>query len=287
MGDFVAHDHKSVWNHLDSQLQWGSSNFALNPVKDKDGVMKYRAEEIVEVMKTHYEDLLTYDPDGKIGNNEYWDSVELGEGRTEMFELNLRPTWLDILVTIQKANRNTATGKDGVHINVLKAMVLEECMMEIAWENPEFQQPDNVRVDLPEDKLPEEPVTPMGKAFYSLILNVWETGCILKQWSEVQIVNLHKGGNTDDVNNYRGISLISCAFKVLLSLMATCLSKASEETGLISKEQGGFRKREEAVAQATALAEIVRRRWIKGKVTYGAFIDFKKAYDRVYHEHLF
>ena len=124
MGNFVAHDHKSVWNHLDSQLQWGSSNFALNPVKDKDGVMKYRAEEIVEVMKTHYEDLLTYDPDGKIGNNEYWDIVELGEGRTEMFELNLRPTWPDILVTIQKANRNTATGKDGVHINVLKAMVV-------------------------------------------------------------------------------------------------------------------------------------------------------------------
>ena len=69
--------------------------------------------------------------------------------------------------------------------------------------------------------------------------------------------------------------------------MATRLSKASEETGLISKEQSGFRKREEAVAQAMALAEIVRRRWIKGKATYGAFIDFKKAYDRVYHEHLF
>lgn len=285
--DFIAHDHKSVWNRLDSQMQRGSSNFALNPVKDKEGVMKYRAEEIVEVMKTHYEDLLTYDPDGRIGNQEYWDGVELGDRRTEMFELNLQPTWPDILVTIRNANRNTATGKDEIHINVLKAMVLEECMAEITRENPGFQRPDNVRIDLPEEKLPWEPLTPMGKAFYSLILNVWETGCIPKQWSEVQIVNLHKGGSTDDVNNYRGISLISCAFKVLLSLMATRLSKASEETGLISKEQSGFRKREEAVAQATALAEIVRRRWIKGKATYGAFIDFKKAYDRVYHEHLF
>ena len=214
-------------------------------------------------------------------NEEYWNSVELGDRRTELFELNLRPIWPDILVIIRNANRNTATGKDGVHINVLKAMVLEECMAEVARENPRFQRPDNVRVDLPEDKLPCVPLTPMGKAFYSLILNVWETGCIPKQWSEVQIVNLHKGGSTEDVNNYRGISLISCAFKVLLSLMATRLSKVSEETGLISKEQSGFRKREEAVAQATALAEIVRRRWIKGKATYGAFIDFKKAYDSV------
>jgi len=80
------------------------------------------------------------------------------------------------------------------------------------------------------------------------------------------------------VNNYRGISLISCAFKVLLSLMASCLSKASEEADLISKAQSGFWKREEAVAQATALAEIVQRRWIKGKTTYGVFVDFKKAY---------
>jgi uncharacterized protein (DUF2249 family) len=46
-------------------------------------------EEIVEVMKTHYEDLLTYDLDGKIRNQAHWDSVELGDHRMEMFKLNL------------------------------------------------------------------------------------------------------------------------------------------------------------------------------------------------------
>jgi Reverse transcriptase (RNA-dependent DNA polymerase) len=112
-------------------------------------------------------------------------------------------------------------------------------------------------------------------------------GYILKQWSEVQIVNLFKDGDTKNTNNYCGISLISCTFKVLLSLMATCLSRVSEKAGLITREQGSFQKREEAVAQAVALAEIVWRRWLRGKPTYGAFIDFKKVYDWVYHGHLF
>jgi exonuclease III len=285
--DFIAHDHKNVWNRLNPQLQRGPSNFTLNPIKGKDGVIRYSAREIVAIMKTHYEDLLTYDPDGRVGNDAYWETVEIGHRRAELSELNRMPSWPELLCCIREANRNTATGKDGIHINVLKSMVSEECMMQVALENPGFQRPDNVRIDLPAEKLPWEPLTLMGKAFYPLICNVWRTGCIPEQWSEVQIVNLFKGGDTHDVNNYRGISLISCAFKVLLSLMATRLSRAGEESGLISEEQSGFRKKEEAVAQAVALAEIVRRRWIKGKLTYGAFIDFKKAYDRVYHGLLF
>jgi exonuclease III len=285
--DFVAHDHKNVWNRLDSLVRPNAEKQSIHPVKDKDGVLHYSADEILDTMKQHYQDLLTYDPDGKSLDMEYWANLELGDKHAELVGLNDHPMWPEILVTIRESNRNTAPGKDGVHINVLKAMVLEECMAKVKLENPRFKRPDNIRIDLPEEFLPIHPLTPMGKALNALIQSVWYTGCIPKQWSEVQIVNLFKGGDTENTNNYRGISLISCAFKVLLSLMATRLSRASEEAGLITREQGGFRKREEAVAQAVALAEIVRRRWLGGKPTYGAFIDFKKAYDRVYHGHLF
>jgi len=285
--DFAAHDHKNVWDRLNSHVRPDDAKYGINPMKDKEGVLHYRAEEILEVMKQHYKDLLTYDPKGISQNYPYWDNKDFGVPEPELDGLNRSPRWSEVLATIRESNRNTAPGKDGVHINVLKAMVLEECMAWVQLQNPDFRRPDAVRLDLPEKNLPTEPQTPMGKAFFTLLLSVWQTGCIPKQWSEVQIVNLFKGGDPENSNNYRGISLISCAFKVLLSLMADRLSRASEGCGLISKEQGGFRKREEAVAQATALAEIVRRRWIDGKPTFGAFIDFKKAYDRVYHGHLF
>jgi hypothetical protein len=60
--DFAAHDHKSMWNCLDSQVRPEGAKSILNPVKDREGVLHYRAKEIMAVMMQHYQDLLTYDP---------------------------------------------------------------------------------------------------------------------------------------------------------------------------------------------------------------------------------
>ena len=285
--DFVSHDHKGVWDRLRPQVRPGSESTGINPVKDKDGILQYRAEDILAAMKEHYEDLLTYDPQNVSQNFAHWDGMDFGVPKPEMVGLDHDLLWPEILNTIRGMNRNTAVGKDAIHINVLKAMVLEESMAQIKEENPAFRRPDNVRIDLPYKELPQEPLTPMGKVFYVLLQKTWRTGCIPDKWNEVQIVNLFKGGDPESTNNYRGISLISCAFKVLMAVMASRLSLECLENDVLVPEQGGFRLREEAVAQATALAEIVRRRWMKGKPTYGLFIDFKKAYDRLYHGLLF
>lgn len=132
--------------------------------------------------------------------------------------------WPEVLVTIRDLNHNTAPGKDGIHINILKCMVLEECMATVKENDPLFIKPNNMRLDLPCDKLPYTPMTPMGKSFFSLLCSVWQTGVIPLQWLEAQIVNLFKGGDLENTNNYHGISLISYAFEVLISLMASCLS---------------------------------------------------------------
>ena len=99
-----------------------------NPVKNKEGALQHGTERILEVMKVHYEDLLTYDPKGLSSNHEYWADIDLGESGPELEELNENLTWLEILFTIRGMNRNTTPGKDEVHINVLKIMVREECM---------------------------------------------------------------------------------------------------------------------------------------------------------------
>ena len=288
--DFVANDHKNVWSRLNSQLKPMDLGKSVHPVKDKDGHLKHRAEEILAVMKEHYEDLLTYDPKNLSLDHEHWESVDLGDPMPSL-GLSETPYWPEVLVTIRGMNRNTAPGKDGIHINVLKTLVLEECMAEVKEnakkKNRPWKRPDNVRIDLPKDRLPHHPLTPLGKAFFSLLLRTWNTSCIPSQWNDVQIVNLPKGGDLENANNYRGISLMSCAFKVLMALMANRVSEATDEAGIIPREQAGFRRREEAVAQSIALAEIVRRRYLEGKPTFGVFIDFKKAYDRLYHGWLF
>ena len=103
----------------------------------------------------------------------------------------------------------------------------------------------------------------------------------------MHIINLHKGRDPENANNYHGISLMSCAFKTLIAVMAACLSDRLNKAGRLSKEQSGFCKQDEAVAQSIVLAEIVRCRSLLGKATFGLFIDFQKAYDRLYHEFLY
>jgi len=285
-GDFVAHDHKSVWDRLNSQLKPNAAMHSINPIRNKEGILQYRADDILAAIKTHYQDVFTYDPKGVSQDFAYWEAMDLGDPLPSL-ELNEDLHWPEILVTIRGMNRNTSPGRDEIHINVLKVIVLEECMAQLKKLNPSFKRPDNLRVDLPFEQLPIQPLTSLGRAFHALLLRTWQSGYIPSQWNEVLITNLFKGGDPEYTTNYRGISLISCAFKVLMSLMATRLSTACEEAGLIAREQAGFRPREEAVAQAIALAEIVRRRYLKGKPTFGLFVDFKKAYDRVYHGYLF
>jgi hypothetical protein len=81
-GDFIANDNKRVWSRLRSQVKPSSVLETVNPVKDSEGVLQYHAERILEVMKAHYEDLLTYDPNGLTSNHEgFVGSRELPEKR--------------------------------------------------------------------------------------------------------------------------------------------------------------------------------------------------------------
>ena len=246
--DFIVNNNKNVWSQLRAQVNPSTIVETANPVRNKEGALQHGVERILEVMKVHYEDLLTYDPEGLLSNHEYWADIDLGEPVPELEELNENLTWPEILFTIRGMNRNTAPGKDEVHINVLKIMVREECMAALQKDNPNFRCPDNVFVDLSETEVRKHlksPLTGMGKSFYYLIDKVWLTACIPEQWREVHIVNLFKGGDSESTNNYRGISLISCAYKVLLCLMANHLSKQCESEDLLCTEQAGFCLREE------------------------------------------
>src|SRR4051812_11915511 len=88
------------------------------------------------------------------------------------------------------------------------------------------------------------------------------------------------------MDNYRGISLIAVALKVVCSIVIDRIKGSLEERELLCREQAGIRSREECAAQVIALYEIARRRQLCGLPTFAAFIDFRKAYDTVPHQAL-
>lgn len=285
--DFVAHNHKNVWRRLKEQVEYRERGSALQPVRDRAGTLRTDTGGILETTKDHYEHLATDDPEGLANNQEHWRSIDMGPDLPALDGLNGDLGWTEVLVAIRGMNRNTAPGKCGMHVNTLKSVVVEECMAKIQNDNEAFRRPDNVRVNLPFFELPTDPLTPFGKALWRVLKAVWALETIPQQWNEVYICNLLKTGDPELLQNYRGISLISVTLKVLLAVMADRLDTALEGAGLLVKEQAGFRRGEEAIAQLISMAEVVRRRHLADKSTVGIFIDFKKAYDKVHHEALY
>ena len=54
---------------------------------------------------------------------------------------------------------------------------------------------------------------------YVLFNNIFKVGYFPAQWSECLVVPLHKKGSIYDVNNYRGITLLSCVGKLFTRML--------------------------------------------------------------------
>ena len=85
-----------------------------------------------------------------------------------------------------------------------------------------------------------------------------------------------------DPNNFRGISLTSLVGKVICMVLNNWLANVLEAEGILANEQGGFRSGRSCRDHILSLLLIGQS--TVGKKSNGmiaAFIDFKKAYDRV------
>jgi len=74
---------------------------------------------------------------------------------------------------------------------------------------------------------------------FNAILN---SGVYPEKWTEGIIVPIHKKGNTSDINNYRGITLLSCLSKLFTSVVNARIETFCNNFNIISDAQFGFRK---------------------------------------------
>jgi len=62
-------------------------------------------------------------------------------------------------------------------------------------------------------------------------------------WSEGFIIPLHKKGSLNDVNNYRGITLLSCLGTLFTRILNTRLCNWAESYNVYIEAQAGFRSK--------------------------------------------
>ena len=100
----------------------------------------------------------------------------------------------------------------------------------------------------------------------------------------VKIVPIHKGGSSQDVNNYQPISLLSIFDKIIEKLIHKKLYGFLEEHNILYHNQFGFRKNNSTVHALIQISEMIKASIDTGKFGCGIFIDLRKAFDTVNHE---
>lgn len=114
---------------------------------------------------------------------------------------------------------------------------------------------------------------------------VWSRCEWPESWTKSVLVPIPKSGDLLLCQNYRTVSLISHPSKVMLRILLNRLQPQVED--LLSDEQAGFRRGRSTVEQIFNLRVLMEKYRDHHLPLYHNFIDFKKAFDRVWHKALF
>jgi hypothetical protein len=92
---------------------------------------------------------------------------------------------------------------------------------------------------------------------HKLITSIWNKEELPDQWKEFIIVPIHKKGNKNDYNNYRGISLLSISYEILSNFLLSRLSPYVDE--IIGVYQCGFRRNRSTIDHIFCICQILEK----------------------------
>ncbi len=124
--------------------------------------------------------------------------------------------------------------------------------------------------------------------FRNLFNQILNAGTYPDAWGQGIVTSIHKKGSTLDPNNYRGITVSSCPGKVFGTILKKRLNKYCDENNIIDDRQSSHRKKSRTTDNLFILRTLIEKYCItKNEGLFVGFIDFKKAFDSIWHEALF
>ncbi len=116
-----------------------------------------------------------------------------------------------------------------------------------------------------------------------LFNNVLDSGKIPEDWQIGTIVPIYKGkGDVNNVDNYRGITLLSCIGKLFTSVLNNRLNVFCDLFNVIDENQAGFRKSYSTTDHIFLVKSLIDLFKFQKKRLFCAFVDYKKAFDVVW-----
>lgn len=177
------------------------------------------------------------------------ETLEALKGRKIVNEEESEITLEEVERAMKNMKNNKSTGKDGIPIELIRA---------------------------------GGPV--VSKEIHKICQEIWDSGKWPEEWCKSVLVMLQKKGDLKDCNNYRSIALIPHVCKITLTILKERLEKVIEQH--LSEEQAGFRKDRSTIQQILILRLLMEDARSSCQTVYHCFVDFKKAFDSVWHEGL-
>ena len=224
-----------------NQLTWKNKSTGRSmTIKDADGKLITEANGVRERWKEYIEKL--YDKEGKPKLKEM--GTEYEDNVSEDCKGPEILTDDEIIQAVKEMKENKAVGIDDVPAEFLKALGVEG-----------------------------------NKQLVGLCKKMYDEGVWPEDFTKVVMIPLQKKTRAEECEDYRTISLISHASKIMLKVLTKRI--AARATGFIGKNQFGFRKgcgTRDAIGVMRMLCE---RSLEHGNEVYICFVDFEKAFDRV------
>lgn len=230
-------------------------------VDTKTGAIHTSDEGIMNTFVDHYRNLFE---DETKGEGIDWESRIAHRYEDELPCINEPIRWPEILHHLRKISRNKSPGPDGVvsevYLTCTRAKTEEE-----------------------KQAIEKAPICSLGRAILHIITKCWEREYFPRSWDPAIITSIPKTRGANDPNQFRGISLLQTISKLFTAILANRIQNAAINSGRIAKEQAGFRRGEEAIAQAITVAEVIQRARATSKLAVITFLDAEKAFDKAPH----
>ena len=118
-------------------------------------------------------------------------------------------------------------------------------------------------------------------AYHGTTLAVWMAGEVPQEWKDATIKVLQKKKNRTECSNYRGLSMVAHAGKVLLKIVANRLGDFCEEVGILHEEQCGLQPQRSTTVTMLVVCRLQELGRTRNTSLEICFIDLAKAYDSV------
>ena len=120
---------------------------------------------------------------------------------------------------------------------------------------------------------------------HQLLCNIWSLESLPSDWSLSLLCPVLKKGDVTICSNYRIISLLTIAYRILSSVLCEMLKPFVNKR--IGSYQCGFRPGKSTIDQIFTLRQILQKTRDKQINTFHLFVDFKSAFDTPHRGHLY